>query len=118
LDKNIIADKLGEDEAQACGDILYKNGSYHMFFCYRQATDFRYSRDRTYRIGYAKSDNLIDWVRHDERVGIDVSDEGWDCDMVAYPHVFDLGRETYMLYLGNEVGRRGFGLARLKGELS
>ncbi len=37
--------------------------------------------------------------------------------MISYPHVFELDGETYMLYLGNQVGREGFGIARLEGEL-
>ena len=38
--------------------------------------------------------------------------------MVSYPHVFQVGDETYMAYLGNGVGRRRFNFkAPLKGEL-
>ena len=33
--------------------------------------------------------------------------------MVAYPHVFEVDGSVYMAYLGNEVGREGFGIARL-----
>lgn len=118
LNQNIIADKLGPDEAQACGDVIYKNGAYHMFFCYREATNFRFAKDRTYRIGYARSLDLITWVRDDTKAGIDISRQGWDSDMVAYPHVFEVDGEIYMLYLGNEVGRYGFGMAKLRGELA
>ena len=53
----------------------------------------------------------------DEKVGIDVSDEGWDSEMIAYPHVFETAGNIYMLYLGNEVGKYGFGLAVLEGSL-
>jgi hypothetical protein len=36
---------------------------------------------------------------------------------MAYPHVFELDGDTFMLYLGDQVGRYGFGLAkRLSGE--
>lgn len=118
LNKNIIADKLGPDEAQACGDVIYKNGAYHMFFCYREATNFRFAKDRTYRIGYARSLDLTTWVRDDTKAGIDISRQGWDSEMVAYPHVFEVDGEIYMLYLGNEVGRYGFGMAKLRGELA
>ncbi|AXI40697.1 glycosylase [Sulfitobacter sp. SK011] len=118
LDQNIIPDKLGEDEAQACGDVLLRNGVYHMFFCYREATDFRFAKDRTYRIGYARSEDMVHWERDDSKVGIDVSTTGWDADMVAYPTVFELDEQIYMLYLGNQVGRHGIGLARLKGDLT
>ena len=84
-----------------------------MFFCYRQATDYRHNRERGYRIGYAYSDNLVEWIRDDRQVGIDVAEEGWDSEMAAYPHVFQLDQKIYMYYLGNQVGRYGFGLAEL-----
>ena len=117
LNKDIILDKLGEDEAQASPDVIFSNGRYHMFFCYRQASDFRRNKDRSYRIGYAFSDDLLNWTRDDSRAGIDVSDEGWDSEMLAYPHVFELDGTVYLLYLGNQVGRFGFGAARLEGVL-
>jgi predicted GH43/DUF377 family glycosyl hydrolase len=115
--RNLIQDKLGENESQACGDILYRNGVYHMFYCYRGHEDFRRNPAHSYRIGYALSKDLITWERKDEIVGIDLSEEGFDNEMIAYPHVFETDGETYMLYLGNEVGKYGFGIARLDGEI-
>jgi hypothetical protein len=115
--RNLIGDRLGEDEAQASPDVFFNNGKYHMFFCYRQASDFRRNKDRSYRIGYAWSPDMTSWTRDDEKAGIDVSPEGWDSEMVAYPHVFSLDGRTYMFYLGNQVGRYGFGLAELEGTL-
>lgn len=116
-DSDLIEDVLGEDEAQASPDVIYANGKYHMFFCYREASDYRKNRDRSYRIGYAYSYDLLRWTRNDSVVGIDVSEDGWDSEMVAYPHVFELNNKIYMFYLGNEVGRFGFGVAELEGEL-
>ena len=40
LDKDLIPDKIGIDEAQACPDIFLSNGIYHMFFCYRHGLIF------------------------------------------------------------------------------
>ena len=114
---NLIENRIGEDESQACGDILYRDGKYHMFFCYRGHEDFRKNPAHSYRIGYAYSTDLKKWIRKDEIVGIDISDSGFDNEMVAYPHVFETNGETYMLYLGNEVGKYGFGIARLDGEI-
>lgn len=116
IDKNLIPDKLNEYEAQASPDVIYANGKYHMFYCYRHGSDYR-NANRGYRIGYAYSDDLINWIRDDERAGIDVSSEGWDAEMISYPHVMELEGKHYMFYLGNQVGRFGFGLARLEGEL-
>lgn len=42
------------------------------------------------------------------------SKAGWDSESVSYPHVFTFENRIYMAYLGNEVGKTGIGLARLK----
>ena len=115
--RDLVADRLGPHEAQASPDVFFCNGRYHMFFCYRQPSDFRRNRDRSYRIGYAFSADLLHWTRADSRAGIDVSREGWDSEMLAYPHLFELDGQIFMFYLGNQVGRQGFGLARLEGSL-
>ncbi|MFA7276722.1 MAG: hypothetical protein WC043_07970 [Pseudobdellovibrionaceae bacterium] len=117
LNRDIIPDQLGTDEAQACPDTIYRNGHYHMFFCYREATDFRSNKNRSYRIGYASSKDMLTWERDDTKAGIDISADGWDSGMVAYPTVFELDGTIYMIYLGNDVGRDGFGLAKLRGDL-
>ncbi len=116
LNKDLIPDRLEEDEAQASPDVFYANGKYHMFYCYRYSSDYR-GREKGYRIGYASSANLIDWVRDDDKAGISVSSEGWDAEMISYPHVFELDGRTYLAYLGNQVGKYGFGLAELQGTL-
>ena len=116
VNKDIIESRIEDDEAQASPDVFYANGKYHMFFCYRYSSNYR-GHKNGYRIGYASSFNLIDWMRDDAKVGIDVSNEGWDAEMISYPHVFELDGSTYMAYLGNQVGRHGFGLAVLDGKL-
>ena len=120
LSKNILPEKIGNTEAQACGDVIFKNGKYHMFFCYRANIDFRRNRNQSYKIGYATSTDLINWQRNDKKAGIHASDapDDFDYEMVAYPHLFELNNEIYMLYLGNEVGKYGFGIAKLEGELT
>ena len=115
--KDLIPSRIEEDEAQASPDVFHANGKYHMFFCYRYSSHFR-GREKGYRIGYASSTDLVDWQRDDARAGIDVSDTGWDSEMISYPHVFALDGKVYMAYLGNEVGRHGFGLAELEGTLA
>jgi hypothetical protein len=87
-----------------------------MFYCYKYGVDFRNSA-RGYRIGYAYSENLHDWVRRDDLAGIDISEKGWDSESIAYPHILELDGQTYMFYLGNDVGREGFGIAKLIGHL-
>ena len=116
LGRDLIAERLGDDEAQASPDVFRRNGAWHMFFCYRHGTGYR-SRERGYRIGYARSADMLHWERDDRHAGLDVSDAGWDSEMVSYPHVFELDGQVHMLYLGDQVGRHGFGLATLEGGL-
>lgn len=110
---DLIPPRVEPDEAQASPDVHFHDGCYHMFFCYRYSTDYR-GHARGYRIGYARSDDLVTWHRDDSLAGLMPSESGWDAEMVSYPHVFTLNGETYMAYLGNGVGREGFGLARLE----
>lgn len=115
VNKDLVESRIEVDEAQASPDVFYSNGKYHMFFCYRYSSHYR-SKENGYRIGYASSTDLINWIRDDEKAGINVSDEGWDSEMVSYPHVFELDGKTFLAYLGNQVGRYGFGLALLDGK--
>ena len=114
--KNIIEDKYDENECQAGPDVFYYKDEYHMYFVYREGLDFRTKPGRGYRIGYATSDNLLDWERKDNEAGIDYSNEGWDSTMHHYPHIFKVDGKHYMTYNGNEFGTYGFGLAVLEDE--
>lgn len=116
LNKDLIESRVEADEAQASPDVFYAGGRYHMFFCYRYSANFR-GKSHGYRIGYASSSNLVDWERDDTKAGIDVSESGWDSEMISYPHVFEVDGKTYLAYLGDQVGRHGFGLAVLDGAL-
>jgi predicted GH43/DUF377 family glycosyl hydrolase len=113
LGRDLLPDRLGPHECQACPDVLHHEGRYHMFFSYRESHDYKTGAGG-YRIGYASSDDLQRWIRQDERAGLRPSGEGWDSSMVNYPNVFMVDRRCFMLYQGNEMGRAGFGLARLR----
>jgi hypothetical protein len=110
----IMSDAIGADECQALPTVFECDGLWHMYFCYRYATDFRANRARAYRLGYAWSRDGRQWTREDQAGGIDVSPEGWDSEMLCYPHVFWCGEKVYMLYNGNAFGRHGFGVAVLE----
>jgi hypothetical protein len=42
------------------------------------------------------------------------SDECWENKWVSYGALFDIGDMTFMVYNGNDMGKEGFGIARLK----
>ena len=85
-----------------------------MYFAYRSTFDFRNNSNNAYRIGYAYSDDLTTWIRDDQNVGIELSEDGWDSQMMSYPHVFECDDNIYMLYKGNTFGKEGFGLKKKK----
>ncbi len=110
---NLLEDKLGEHECQACPDVLFHHDQYHMFYSYRNSHNYK-TKEGGYRIGYAVSDDMFNWYRRDEMAGMKTSAVGWDSQMVSYPNVFELDGSFYMLYQGNEMGRTGIGLAKLR----
>jgi predicted GH43/DUF377 family glycosyl hydrolase len=71
-------------------------------------------RGEQYRIGYAESNDGLQWQRHDDRVGLHPSGSGWDAQSIEYPWVFDHDGQRYMLYNGDGYGRTGFGMAVLE----
>lgn len=104
------------DECQALPTVIQIGSRYHMMFCHRHSFNFRTNPANAYRIGYAYSDDLINWTRDDAHCGIEVTPGAWDSEMQCYPHLFACDGKVYMLYNGNEFGRQGFGLAELANE--
>jgi len=84
--------------------VLREPQGYVMWYCVRL-------RDRPYRLGVARSADGLAWERELPDPGLNPSPDGWDSEMIAYPHVFYHGEDQYMLYCGNGFGRTGFGLA-------
>ena len=83
-----------------------------MWFSYRGSQGFRDGAE-SYRIGLAYSNDLINWKREDKLSGIDVSKNGWDSMMVAYPSIIKINGQYIMFYNGNSFGKEGFGYAIL-----
>lgn len=104
---NILCITFKDDGEYAIGkpSVLFHEGRYHMWFVYR---------GERYKIGYAVSEDGKSWERLDHLAGIDWSEEGWDSEMVCYPHVFTWKNELYMLFNGNGYGKTGVGLAKLE----
>lgn len=101
-----------EDEAQASPTVINIENRWHMFFSYRHSVNFR-NKDRGYRLGYAWSDDLKLWHRDDSKIGLDISESGWDSGMICYPHICKIDGKIYLFYCGNDFGREGFGVAEL-----
>ena len=106
--KGIVCIDFKDDKEWAISRpcVIRNNEVYKMWYSYRG--------EKNYRIGFAESKNGIDWKRKDDQVGIDVSEDGWDSEMIEYPYVFEHKEKSYMLYCGNGYGKTGFGYAILE----
>jgi hypothetical protein len=96
---------IGTAQAFSRPTVFADAAGHHMWFSYRSGSG------QTYRIGYAISPDGREWTLKLGDAGIDVSDEGWDSEMIEYPFVLEHAGACYMLYNGNGYGMTGFGLA-------
>ena len=96
--------ELGVAQAFSKPSIIKHDGTYHMWMSYRGGNGI------PYRVGYSQSKDGITW--NFKQSNLDVSDDGWDSEMVCYPYVFKHNDSIYMLYNGNRYGLSGFGIAR------
>lgn len=96
--------KSPDESRVSRASVVKEDGIYKMWYCYAMGSG-------GYRMGYAESGDGIRFERMDDKVGIDVSDAGWDSEMVCYPYVFIHKGQKTMLYCGNGYGRTGFGCA-------
>jgi hypothetical protein len=71
------------------------------------------SLSKGYRLGYGESADGRRFVRRDHLVGIDVSERGWDSEMIAFAERLQVGDKTYLFYCGNHYGMAGMGYAEL-----
>ncbi len=89
--------------------VLKNSLGYHMYFSHRES-----EKSTTYCIGYAFSEDGINWFRNDESVeNLNANRANWEKQMLCYPAVMEFGETRFMFYNGNEYGKSGFGLAVL-----
>jgi hypothetical protein len=108
-----ILPSIYEDECQVSFALFHFQEKWNVIFAYRKPIDFRENIKHSYRLGYASSNDLETWNRDDSKVGIDVSESGWDSEMMAYPQVGEVDGRILLFYCGNNFGRSGFGVAEL-----
>lgn len=106
--KGIVSvDYKSPEETRVSRASVYKKGNkYCMWYCYAIGSG-------GYTMGYCESDDGYKFTRMDDKVGIYLSETGWDSEMICYPYIFTHKEETYMLYCGNGYGKTGFGIAKL-----
>ena len=101
-DRHTAVGLQGDEVGLSRPCVIKDKDMFRMWYSYRAGA---------YKIGYAESSDGLNWTRMDDKVGIDVSSEGWDSKSISYACVFDYAGKRYMLYNGNDYGRSGIGLA-------
>lgn len=97
----------GDEHGIAKASVWDEDNKYKMIYSIR-------SLSKGYRLGYAESENKVDFIRMDDKVGIDISEDGFDSEMVCFPSRLKYKDKVYLFYCGNHYGMAGFGYAELK----
>lgn len=104
----VCVDYANDDEHAFGKPFIFEDGDLQrMFYSIR-------TRSKGYRLGYAESVDGLNWTRKDSEIGIDVSDSGWDSQMIAYSSLVRHKDKVYLFYNGNNLGESGFGYAELE----
>jgi hypothetical protein len=106
--------KKDDEGGIARPSVIVENDCYRMWYCYRDSVDYRTDSKKSYRIGYAESPDGYAWERKDALARLDVSENGWDSQMICYPYVHKYKNSLFMFYNGNGFGETGIGYAVLK----
>lgn len=105
LGKTVLTFQNDDEYRVARPYVVFDEGLYKMFCCISTLS-------KGYRLGYAESADGINWVRCDNKLGIDVSDGNeWDSQMMGYPSFVRTKYGSYLFYNGNDYGADGFGYA-------
>lgn len=110
-DGKLIIPPVYEDECQDIFMPIFRDGMWHAVFAYRKPVGFRSESASMYRLGYASSSDILNWVRDDSKIGTFPTGTEWDSEMQCSSQLFELDDKVLMFYCGNHFGRNGFGIA-------
>lgn len=84
--------------------VFKENGLYKMYYGFGNEAI-------PYRLAYAESFDGLKW--ENKEINLDLSKDGWDYHMMAYPAFVRVENKSYLFYNGNNYGHDGFGYAEL-----
>lgn len=85
-----------DEKGQADPTVVY-DGSWHMWF------DAQNGSNVWYGIGYATSDDGLNWTKNESNPVITMGDSGaWDDSFIHHPVVLKIGDTYYMYYAGDD----------------
>ena len=101
-DGHICIDFKDNENALARPYVIKEHGIYKMWFA---------SKGEAYTLRYAESFDGIQWIRKDNEIGISVSANGPDSEMMEYAAIINYRGKKHMVYNGNDYGKEGICLA-------
>lgn len=110
-DNHICLDSEYPGESIGRPWIIKDEGIYKMWYSTRGNENYRQKEGQHYMIGYAESQNGLDWKRRHDKFDFTTSNDGWDSEMLEYASVKKYNDKYYMIYNGNAFGKTGFGYA-------
>tara|TARA_A100001011_G_C14313127_1_gene846636 strand:- start:1762 stop:2682 length:921 start_codon:yes stop_codon:yes gene_type:complete len=99
------------EHALARPSVIKDKDYFYMWFSHKGSD---YSLGENYRLGFAFSKDGFNWTRDDSKVNLNIGNDDFDDKMICYQYVFNYKKDFYSLYNGNDFGKDGIGLAKLK----
>ncbi len=100
----VVCLSVSDDDINRVGRpyVIKSGNSYKMFYCIGYIS-------KGFRLGYAESDNGVEWEEKTENFSFEPSETGWDSCEICYPSVVIFKEKVYLFYNGNNYGYDGFG---------
>jgi hypothetical protein len=91
-----------QENALARPTVVFEDGVWKMWFAHK---------GDAYRLGYAESEDGINWIRNDAYANLSPTSGTFDSEMIEYAATLTHKNQHFMFYNGNNYGFDGIGLA-------
>jgi hypothetical protein len=104
--RNVFDFENDDEHGLSIGSIWHEEDLYKCIYSIR-------SISKGYRLGYAESKDGLNFIRKDNELNIDVSENDFDSEMMCYPKRIQVKDAVYLFYSGNHYGMEGIGYMRM-----
>lgn len=109
--KSALALTSGTEGGYASASVIQLNDRYLMFYCKRNAENYRMTPENSYKIYAAVSADAETWVKIPDFQYSETTE--FDNSMQCYPQLLRIDNRVYMFYNGNDFGKKGFGCSSI-----
>lgn len=112
--KNKLKKIYKDDTVKNRPCVIKIQSKYFLFFCRRKSTNFRNNTKNSYKIYYSNSSNLLKWSKLRKLTFPKKFIKSWNNQMQCYPQLFYFKKNLYLVYCGNNFGKDGFEIVKIK----